>query len=118
MEGTIKVLLEMEDWMGCSDPIMMHLHNFGVILEMNFCAKAEVCILTYLGTLAFVEKGTPCTLMAVQEENACEMGNLASKEPQPGVAWRPMIEQIQVTKMTCSSLSQQGGRLFGGGWVC
>lgn len=60
----------------------------------------------------------PCTLMAVQEEAACEMENLAPKEPQPGVAWRPMIERILVTKMTCSSLSQQRRRLFGGVWVC
>ena len=37
-----------------------------MIMGMNFLTQAEVSIMPYLRTLEFMEKGTACTMMAVE----------------------------------------------------
>ena len=53
---------------------MMHLRDFEMIIGMNFLTQAEVSIMPYLRTLAFMEKGMPCTVMVV-ENHAMETDN-------------------------------------------
>ena len=54
--------------MGCCDLVVMYLRDFEMIMEMNFLMQAEVRIMPYLRTLAFMEKGTPCTVIAVENQ--------------------------------------------------
>ena len=54
--------------MGCCDLVVMHLRDFEMIMGMNFLMQAEVSIMPYLRTLVFMEKGTPCTVMAVENQ--------------------------------------------------
>ena len=60
--------------MGYCDLVVMHLRDFKMIIGMNFLTQAEVSIMPYLRTLAFMEKGTPCTMMAL-ENHAMETEN-------------------------------------------
>ena len=39
-----------------------------MIIVMNFLTQVEVSIMPYLRTLAFMEKGTPCTVMALENQ--------------------------------------------------
>ena len=67
MEGIIRFCpLEMGEWVGCFDLIVMHLWDFEMIIGMDFLTQAKVNIMPYLRTLAFMEKGMPCTVMAVR----------------------------------------------------
>ena len=60
--------------MGCCDLVVTHLRDFKMIIGMNFLTQAEVSIMPYLRTLAFMEKGTSCTVMAL-ENHAMEIEN-------------------------------------------
>ena len=60
--------MEMGDWVGCCDLVVRHLRDFEMIMGMNFLTRAEVSIMPYLRTLAFMEKGTPCTVLAVENQ--------------------------------------------------
>ena len=60
--------------MGCCDLVVMHLRDVKMIIGMNFLTQAEVSIMPYLRTLAFMEKGTPCIVMVV-ENHAMETNN-------------------------------------------
>ena len=60
--------MEMGDWVGCCDLVVMHLRYFELIMGMNFLTQAEVSIMPYLRTLAFMEKGTPCLVLAVENQ--------------------------------------------------
>ena len=60
--------MEMGDWVGCCDLVVMHLRDFEMIMGMNFLTRAEVSIIPYLRTLAFMEKGTSCTVLAVENQ--------------------------------------------------
>ena len=67
VEGIIRLcLMEMGDWVGYCDLVVMHLRDFEMIMGMNFLTQAEVRIMPYLRTLAFMEKGTSCIVMAVE----------------------------------------------------
>ena len=78
-EGIIKVcLFEMGEWVGYCDLIVMHLMYFERIIEIDFLMQTEVSIMPYLRTLAFMEKGTPCTVMvvgnhAIETENGARL---------------------------------------------
>ena len=77
VEGIIKSCpLEMGEWVDYCDLIVMHLRDFEMIIEMDFLTLAEVSIMPYLRTLAFMEKGTPCTMMNVGN-HAIEIENEA-----------------------------------------
>ena len=66
MRGIIRFYpLEMEEWVGCCDLIVMRLRDSKMIIKMDFLIQAKVSIMAYLRTLAFMEKGTPCTVMVV-----------------------------------------------------
>ena len=52
--------------MGFCDLVVMHLRDFKIIIGMDFLTQVEVSIMPYLRTLAFLEKGTPCTMMAME----------------------------------------------------
>ena len=60
--------MEMGDWVGCCDLVVMHLRDFEMIMGMNFLMRTEVSIMPYLRTLAFMEKGTPCTVLPVENQ--------------------------------------------------
>ena len=47
---------------------MMHLRDFDLIMGMNFLTREEVSIMLYLRTLTFMEKGTLCTVLAVENQ--------------------------------------------------
>ena len=47
--------------------MVLYLRDFELILGMDFLMEAEVGILPYLGALAFLEQGTPCTVNTLQE---------------------------------------------------
>ena len=68
--------MEMGEWVGCCDLVVMHLLDFEMIIGMNFLTQAKVSIMPYLRTLAFMEKEMPCTMMAV-ENHAMETENEA-----------------------------------------
>ena len=75
MEDIIRLYpLEMEEWVDYCDPIVMHLRDFEMIIEMNFLMQAKVSIMPYLRTLVFMEEGTPCTVMGVGN-HAIEIDN-------------------------------------------
>ena len=57
--------LEMGEWVGCCDLIVMHLRDFKMIIMMDFLIQAEVSIMPYLRTLTFMEKGMSCIVMVV-----------------------------------------------------
>ena len=66
VEGIIRFCpLKMGEWVGCCDLIVMHLQDFEMIIGMDFLKQAEVSIMLYLRKLTFMEKETPCTVMAV-----------------------------------------------------
>ena len=66
VEGIIRFYpLEIGEWVGSCDLIVMHLRDFEMIIGMDFLTQAEVSIMPYLRTLVFMEKGTPCTMMAM-----------------------------------------------------
>ena len=60
--------MEMGDWVGCCDLVVMHLQDFEMIMGMNFLMQAEVSVMPYLRTLVFMEKGTPCTVLVVENQ--------------------------------------------------
>ena len=60
--------MEMGNWVGYCDLVVMHLQDFEMIIGMNFLMQAEVSVMPYLRTLAFMEKGTPCTVLAVENQ--------------------------------------------------
>ena len=60
--------------MGCCVLVVMHLLDFEMIIRMDFLTQAEVSIMPYLRTFAFIEKGTPCIVMDV-ENHAMETEN-------------------------------------------
>ena len=67
VEGIIRSCpMEMRDWVGCCNMVVVHLCDLEMIMGMNFLTQAKVSIMPYLRTLAFMEKGTPCTVMAVE----------------------------------------------------
>ena len=45
LEGIIKsCLMEMGEWLGCYDLVVMHLQDFKIIIEMNFLTQVELCL--------------------------------------------------------------------------
>ena len=67
VEGIIRSCpMEMGYWVGCCDLVVMHLQDFEMIMRINFLTQTEVSIMPYLRTLTFMEKGTSCTLMVVE----------------------------------------------------
>ena len=74
--------------MGCYDLVVMYLQDFEMIIGMNFLTQAEVSIMPYLRTLAFMEKGMLCIVMAVENhvmetENGARL--VSSKKTQWGL---------------------------------
>ena len=67
VEGIIRLcLMEMGDWVGSCDLVVMHSRDFEMIMGMNFLMQEEVSIMPYLRTLAFIEKETSCIVMAME----------------------------------------------------
>ena len=60
--------MEIGDWVGCYDLVVMHLRDFKMIMGMNVLMQAEVSIMPYLRTLVFMEKGTLYIVMAVENQ--------------------------------------------------
>ena len=70
VEGIINFYsMEMGEWVGCCDLVVMHLQDFKMIIGTNFLTQAEGSIMPYLRTLTFMEKGTPCTVMAMENHD-------------------------------------------------
>ena len=65
-----EVLFRMGDWTGHCDFMMMYLRDFELVLGMEFLMAVKVRILPYLGSLAFLEFGTPYVVktMPMEEE--------------------------------------------------
>ena len=82
VEGIIRFCpLEMGEWVGYWDLIVMHLQDFKMIIMMDFLTQAEVSILPYLRTLAFMEYGMLCTVMVlgnhiIETENRVRLDSL------------------------------------------
>ena len=85
--------MEMGDWVGCCDLVVMHLRDFEMIMGMNFLMQDEVSIMPYLGTLAFMEKVTPCTVLTVENQamNNKDGARLCSSTTQSG-GWLENID--------------------------
>ena len=67
VEGIIILCsMEMGEWVGYYDLVVIHLRDFEMIIGMNFVTQVQVSIMIYLRTLVFMEKGTLCTLMTVE----------------------------------------------------
>ena len=62
------VPFQMGDWMGQCDFMVMYLRDFELVLGMDFLMAAQVGILPYLGSLVFLEFGTPYVVKTVMEE--------------------------------------------------
>ena len=60
----------MGDWTGHYDLMVMYLRDFELVLNMDFLMAGKVGILPYLGSLAFLEFGTPYVVktMSMEEE--------------------------------------------------
>ena len=67
---TRAVPFQMGDWTGHCDFMVMYLRDFELVLGMDFLIAAKVGILPYLGSLAFLEFGTPYVVktMPMEEE--------------------------------------------------
>ena len=59
--------------------IMMHFQDYKMILGMEFLTQVEVSIMPYLRTLAFMERGTQCTIITM-EKDAINSKNLTMLE--------------------------------------
>ena len=69
VEGIIRSCpMEMGDWVGCCDLFVIHLQDFEMIMGMNFLTQAEVSIMPYLRILVFMEKGTPCIVLVMENQ--------------------------------------------------
>ena len=53
------------DWIGHCDFMVMYLRDFELVLGMDFLMAAQVRILPYLGSLVFLEFGTPYVVKTV-----------------------------------------------------
>ena len=62
------VPFQMGDWTGQCDFMVMYLRDFELVLGMDFLMAAQVGILPYLGSLVFLEFGTPYVVKTVMEE--------------------------------------------------
>ena len=62
------VPFRMGDWIGHCDFMVMYLRGFELVLGMDFLMAAKVGILPYLGSLAFLEFGTPYVVKIVPME--------------------------------------------------
>ena len=62
------VPLRMGDWTGHYDFMVMYLGDFELVLDMDFIMGAKLGILPYLGSLAFLEFGTPYIVNTVPIE--------------------------------------------------
>ena len=62
------VPFRMGDWTGHCDFMVMYLRDFELVLGMNFLIAAQVGILPYLGSLVFLEFGTPYVVKTVPME--------------------------------------------------
>ena len=115
--------MEMGDLVGCCDLVVMHLRDFEMIMGMNFLMQAEVRIMPYLRTLAFFEKGTPCTVLAVENQamKTKDGARLCSSTTHSG-GWlenrdngllsigSPWVRDKIQWSMTVCNLSRQGRR--------
>ena len=64
----------MGDWIGHCDFMVMYLRDFELLLGMDFLMAAKVRILPYLGSLAFLEFGTPYVVKTVPMEEELNFG--------------------------------------------
>ena len=62
------VPFQMGDWTGQCDFLVMYLRDFELVLGMDFLMAAQVGILPYLGSLVFLEFGTPYVVRTVPME--------------------------------------------------
>ena len=62
------VPFRMGDWIGHCDFMVMYLRDFELVLGMDFLMAVKVGILPYLGSLAFLEFGTPYVVKTVPME--------------------------------------------------
>ena len=62
------VPFRMGDWTGHCDFMVMYLRDFELVLGMEFLMVAQVGILLYLGSLVFLEFGTPYVVKTVPME--------------------------------------------------
>ena len=60
--------IEMGDWVGCCDLVVIHLWDFEMIMGMKFLMQAELSIMPYLRKLAFMEKRTSFTVLAGENQ--------------------------------------------------
>ena len=58
----------MGDWTGHCDFMVMYLRDFELVLSIDFLMAEKVGILPYLGSLAFLEFGTPYVLKTISME--------------------------------------------------
>ena len=66
--GVIRVVpIQIGAWSGQREVMVLYLWDFELILGMDFLVEAEVSILPYLGALAFLKQGTPCTVNTLRE---------------------------------------------------
>ena len=99
MEGIIRfVPLKMGEWMRFCDLIVMHLWDYKMILGMNFLTQAEVSIMPYLRILAFMERGTSCTVITIEEDatDARNLTRLESLTRPSGSWWRNVTMRVQI----------------------
>ena len=64
------VPFQIGDWTGQCDFMVMYLRDFELVLGMDFLMAAQVGILPYLGSLVFLEFGTPYVVKTVPMEEA------------------------------------------------
>ena len=62
------VPFRMGDWPSHYDFMVMYLRDFELVLGMDFIMEAKVGILPYLGSLEFLEFGTPYIVKTVSME--------------------------------------------------
>ena len=68
VDGVIRAVpIQIGAWSGQCELMVLYLRDFELILGMDFLMKAKVVILPYLGELALLERGTPCTINTLQE---------------------------------------------------
>ena len=75
------------DWTGHCDFMVMYLRDFELVLGMNFLMAEKVGILPYLGSLAFMEFGTPYVVktMPMEEEPNSDLTRMVPKSDLVGV---------------------------------
>ena len=58
--GTVLTMVQVGDWYGSCELVVIPLDDFHIILSLDFMRKAKVSVIPYLGGLMIHDEYAPC----------------------------------------------------------